>query len=116
MDPVPRQAKASRRVQRAGTVRHSVNLPAQLAVQVRRLAKERHLTLDRAVVSMVARGVHAELSEKEHLEACYDRFMSEKNPARREDAGKDLIRAIFGKDAICRRSGSLIFLVAYGRI
>ena len=29
----------------------------------------------------------------------YDRFLAENDPARKNEAGKDLIRAIFGKDA-----------------
>ena len=34
------------------------------------------------------------------LEAAYQRFMNEQEPIRKEEAGKDLIRAIFGKDAL----------------
>ena len=104
MVSMPSQVKASQRVRRAEPVRQSVLLPAPLAIEVRRLAKERHLTLSRAVVSLVAKGVRAEMSEKEDLEASYGRFISEKNPAKREGAGKDLIRAVFGKDAIAEDS------------
>jgi hypothetical protein len=34
------------------------------------------------------------------LNATYRRFLKEQEPARKEEAGKDLIRAIFGKDAL----------------
>jgi hypothetical protein len=44
-------------------------------------------------------GVHA----REHLKATYYRFMSEADPARRIAAGKELIRAIFGKEALADR-------------
>jgi hypothetical protein len=69
-------------------------------VEVRRVAKERHFTVSRAVASLVARGVQAEQNERESLDAAYDRFMTKADPKHREDAGKDLIRAVFGKDAI----------------
>jgi hypothetical protein len=44
-------------------------------------------------------GVHA----REHLKATYYRFMSEADPARRIAAGKELIREIFGKEALADR-------------
>jgi hypothetical protein len=69
-------------------------------VEVRRVAKERHLTVSRGVASLVARGVQAEQNEKETLDAPYDRFMNEGDPQQRENAGEELIRAVFGKDAI----------------
>ena len=36
--------------------------------------------------------------------ATYRRFMAESDPDRKNDAGKDLIRAIFGKDALAEDS------------
>jgi hypothetical protein len=81
-------------------VRQSVTVPAPLAAQVRRVAKERHLTLSRALVALAERGVRAELEAREQLKSAYRRFMKEQEPARKEEAGKDLIRAVFGKDAI----------------
>ncbi len=48
------------------------------------------------VVSLAGRGVRAE----RELKATYHRFMKEQDPARKEETGKDLVRAIFGKDAI----------------
>ena len=93
------QNKASRR-RRARSLRQSVTIPAPLAVQIRRVAKERHLTISRAVVFLVERGVRAELDAKDTLNAAYRRFMDEREPDRKNEAGKDLIRAIFGKDAI----------------
>ena len=97
---MPNRAKRGQRAQRTAAIRQSVILPAPLAVAVRRVAKERHLTVSRALVSLVARGVRADMSEKESLEAAYDRFMNEKTPVKKDNAGKDLIRAVFGKDSI----------------
>ena len=81
-------------------VRQSVTIPAPLVAEVRRVAKERHLTMSRALVSLAERGLRAELDAKENLKAAYRRFMDEREPVRKDEAGKDLIRAIFGKDAI----------------
>jgi hypothetical protein len=44
--------------------------------------------------------VRAEVDARQNLNATYERFMKEQGPGRKEEAGKDLIRAIFGKDAI----------------
>ncbi|MBI1786120.1 MAG: hypothetical protein HYR60_01035 [Acidobacteria bacterium] len=56
--------------------------------------------MSRALVSLAERGVRAELGEKENLKVTYKRFMDEREPASKNKAGKDLVRTIFGKDAI----------------
>ena len=56
--------------------------------------------MSRAFVSLAERGVRAEWDAKQNLKLTYQRFMKEQDPARKDEAGKDLIRAIFGKDAI----------------
>src|SRR5260370_11189930 len=87
---------------RSGTraVRQSVSLPAPLAAEVRCVAKERHLTISRVLVTLAERGVRAEQEAKENLTAAYRRFLKEQEPSKKEEAGRDLLRAIFGKDAI----------------
>ena len=40
------------------------------------------------------------MQHTENLRATYHRFMAEREPTRKDEAGRDLIRAIFGKDAI----------------
>ncbi|MGD0013785.1 MAG: hypothetical protein ABSD56_05095 [Bryobacteraceae bacterium] len=77
-----------------------MTIPASLAPDVRRVAKERHLTMSRALVTLAERGVEAEAASRESLRVAYRRFVSEKEPARKDEAGRDLIRAIFGRDAI----------------
>jgi hypothetical protein len=77
-----------------------VTIPAPLAVEVRRVAKERHLTMSRALVTLAERGVRADKEAEDNLKATYRRFLEEQEPARKEEAGKDLIRAIFGTNAI----------------
>lgn len=97
---MPNQAKWLSRKPRAKPIRQSVTIPALLALQVRRVARERHLTMSRALVALAERGIRAELDAKENLKAAYRRFMKEQEPARKNEAGKDLIRTIFGTDAI----------------
>ena len=86
------------------SVRQSVTIPAQLAKEVQRVAKERHLTASKALVELAQRGVEAEAKARENLNTSYRVFMAEADPARKEEAGKDLIRAIFGTDAIAEDS------------
>ena len=79
-------------------------MPAQLAITVRRVAKERRLAMSRALVELAQRGIEAEVEARENLKATYLRFMSEADPDRKGEAGKDLIRAVFGADALAEDS------------
>jgi hypothetical protein len=92
--------RAKSRPQQTSSIRQSVTIPAKLANAVRRVAKEKHLTMSRALVVLAERGLEAEAVARENLHASYHRFMNEADPDRKNEAGKDLIRAIFGKDAI----------------
>ena len=56
--------------------------------------------MSRALVLLAERGLEAEAEARANLNPTYRRFMSESDPARKGEAGKDLIRAVFGKDAI----------------
>ncbi len=60
--------------------------------------------MSRALVVLAQRGVEVEAAARDSLNATYRRFMSETDPDRKGEAGKDLIRAIFGKDAIAEDS------------
>ena len=68
--------------------------------EVRRRAKQQRVTMSKALVALAERGVRAEAEAREQLKASYDRFLAESDPARKNEAGKDLIRSIFGQDAI----------------
>ena len=100
---VPTRTKAAP-ASKAKTVRQSVTIPAPLLATVRREAKQRHLTMSRALVSLAERGARADLDAKANLKATYKRFMDEQEPTRKNAAGEDLIRAVFGKDAIAGNS------------
>jgi len=94
------KSQAKPRSRRASSIRQSVTIPAQLATEVQRVADEKHLTMSRALVVLAQRGVEAEAAARAALNASYRRFVSESDPERKNEAGKDLIRAVFGKDAI----------------
>ncbi len=82
------------------SVRQSVTIPAALAADVRRIAVERHVTMSRALVALAERGVQAEVESTERLKGAYHRFLEEHEPAKKNEAGKELIRTIFGENAI----------------
>jgi hypothetical protein len=88
----------------AKSVRQSVTIPATLAADARRLARERHVTMSRALVILAERGVRAEAEAKQQLKAAYRSFVEEREPERKNEAGRNLIRAIFGKDSIAEDS------------
>ena len=79
-------------------------MPAKLAAEVKRVAKQRHLTVSRALVALAEKGVEAEAAAHENLTSTYRRFMSEGDAELKNEAGKDLIRAIFGGAAIAEDS------------
>jgi len=85
---------------KAASVRQSVTMPAVLAREVRRVAKERNVTVSRALVTLAELGVEAEAAARAKLAAAYDRFMAEGDPAKKIEVGEDLIRSIFGSAAI----------------
>ena len=60
--------------------------------------------MSRALVALAERGVKAEAAAKEQLKASHRRFLTENEPDRKNEAGRDLIRAIFGNDAIAEDS------------
>lgn len=62
------------------------------------------MTMSRALVALAERGVRAEAEANQQLKASYNRFLAENDPARKNEAGKDLIRAIFGKDSLAEDS------------
>ena len=79
-------------------------MPATLAADVKRVARDRHLTMSRALVVLAERGVRAETEARQQLKTAYRNFVEEAEPDRKNEAGRDLIRAIFGKDSIAEDS------------
>lgn len=64
------------------------------------IATERRLTMSRALVALAERGLQADKEARQRLRVAYKRFIKEQEPARKNAAGQDLIRVIFGKDAL----------------
>lgn len=65
--------------------------------------------MSRALVTLAERGIQAEKEARQQLRVVYERFMREQGPTQKDEAGKDLIRVIFGKDALAEDSiGALI--------
>ena len=56
--------------------------------------------MSRALVTLAERGAEAEAAARAKLTVAYEQFMAEADPAKRSDAGENLIRAIFGRTAI----------------
>jgi hypothetical protein len=86
------------------SVRQSVTIPADLAADVRRVARERHLTMSRALVVLAERGVRADREAKQQIKSACRNFIEAAEPDHKNAAGRDLIRAIFGKDSIAEDS------------
>jgi hypothetical protein len=82
------------------TLRQNVAIPEPLAKELRRVAKERRLTLGRALVALAEKGVQADRDAEKNLRISYRRFVKATDDTTKGKAGKDLIRAVFGKDAI----------------
>jgi DNA primase len=75
-----------------------------LAREVRRVAKEHKVTMSRALVSLAEKGVEAEAEARAKLATTYEQFMATDDPKAKSAAGKELIKAIFGRDAIAEDS------------
>lgn len=100
------QIVRTRRKPRSGraraSVRQSVTIPAELAREVRRVAKERDLTMSRALVTLAERGVEVEAAARARLKTAYEKFMAEGDPVKKSEVGENLIREIFGEAAIAK--------------
>ena len=74
-------------------MRQSITIPAPLAAKVRRVARERHLTVSRAIVTLAERGLRAEEEARENLKTACQRFLKEQEPAKKEG----LLSGLFGR-------------------
>ncbi len=80
----------------AWCTRCHIDMPSRSKVRTRTVSVRQSL--------LAQRGVDAESEARAHLKTTYRRFMAESDPERKNKAGKDLIRAIFGKDALAEDS------------
>lgn len=78
------------------TVRQSVSLPANVAAQVRKMARTRRLSANRMLVELIEDGIEAkERREREFFELA-ERFRSATDPEEVERLGDQLGRMVFG--------------------
>jgi hypothetical protein len=77
-------------------VRQSVSLPADVARQVRTMAKSRKLSSNRMLVELVEDGIEAQKHKQREFFALAERFRSASDPKEAERLGDELGRMVFG--------------------
>ena len=60
--------------------------------------------MSRALVVLAERGLLAEMEAKQQLKAAYRNFVEASEPEVKNEAGRELIRAVFGNNAIAEDS------------
>jgi hypothetical protein len=78
------------------TVRQSVSLPANVAAQVRSLAKRRRLSANRMLVELVENGIEAEKRKQQEFFELAERFRDASDPKEIKRLGDRLGRMVFG--------------------
>jgi hypothetical protein len=78
------------------TVRQSVSLPANVAAQVRKLAKARRLSANRMLVELVENGLEAEKRKQREFFELAERFRNAADPEEAKRLGDELGRMVFG--------------------
>lgn len=78
------------------TVRQSVSLPANVAAQVRSLAKTRNLSSNRILVELIENGIQAEKRKQQEFFNLAERFRHATDPEEAKRLGDELGRMVFG--------------------
>ncbi len=78
------------------TVRQSVSLPANVAAQVRMLAKIRRLSSNRMLVELIENGIEAEKRKQQEFFELAERFRNATDPQEAKRLGDELGRMVFG--------------------
>ncbi len=78
------------------TVRQSVTLPANVAAQVRNLARTRRLSSNRMLVELIENGIEAEKRKQQEFFELAERFRSATDPKEAKRLGDELGRMVFG--------------------
>jgi hypothetical protein len=77
-------------------VRLSISLPANVAAQVRTLAKSRRLSANRMLVELIENGMEAEKRKQKDFFDLAERFRSATDPKEVERLGQQMGRMVFG--------------------
>jgi hypothetical protein len=78
------------------TVRQSVSLPANVAAQVRTLARTRRLSSNRMLVELIENGIEAEKRKQQEFFELAERFRGATDPKEVKRLGDELGRMVFG--------------------
>ena len=78
------------------TVRQSVSLPANVAAQVRNLARRRKLSSNRMLVELIESGIEGEKRKQQEFFRLAERFRNATDPAEAKRLGDELGRMVFG--------------------
>ncbi|MEP6962645.1 MAG: hypothetical protein ABI995_11245 [Acidobacteriota bacterium] len=76
-------------------VRQSVSLPADIARQVKTMAKDRKLSSNRMLVELVEGGIEAQKRKQQEFFALAERFRAATDPKEVERLGDEMGRMIF---------------------
>jgi len=77
------------------TVRQSLSLPANIATQVRNLAKTRKLSSNRMLVELIENGIEAEQRKQQEFFKLAERFRNATDPEEAKRLGDELGRMVF---------------------
>ena len=77
-------------------VRQSVTLPANVATQVRRLAKARRLSVNRILLELIENGIQAEKRKEQEFRDLAERFRNATDPGEIESLGHEMGRMVLG--------------------
>ena len=77
-------------------VRQSVSLPANVAAQVRGLAKARRLSANRMLVELIENGMEAEKRKQQEFFDLAERFRGATDPDEVKRLGEQMGRMVFG--------------------
>ncbi len=77
-------------------VRQSLSLPANIATQVRNLAKTRKLSSNRMLVELIENGIEAEKRKQQKFFELAERFRNATDPEEAKRLGDELGRMVFG--------------------
>ncbi len=77
-------------------VRQSVSLPANVAAQVRSLAKARRLSANRMLLELIENGMDSEKSKQQQFFDLAERFRNATDPEEVKRLGDQMGRMVFG--------------------
>ena len=78
------------------SVRRSVTLPAEVAKQVDRMAKQRRLSDNRVLLELIEQGIEERRRREKAFFDLAERFRAEKDPEQVKRLGNELGRMLFG--------------------